>query len=181
MTREELKAMGLEDEVIEKVMASHGKDIQSANAKAEKFKADAQLAGQYKKELEEIQNQNLSDIEKANKATEDANKLVSDLQNQINELNTKNALAEQGIVGDEAAKLLNSLKGGTFDAKILGEIIADRETKAAAKKEQELLDRTPNPDGAGASGGDDKSTAEKLVSKMYGGEKANTDILSNYI
>lgn len=181
MTREELKALGLEDEVIEKIMTSHGKDIQKANAKAETYKADAQQLAEYKKKVEEMENQNLTDIEKANKATEEANKLVSDLQNQINELNTKNALAEQGIVGDEATKLLDSLKGGTFDAKILGEIIADRETKAMAKKEQELLDRTPNPDGKGGSGDDGKTSAEKLVAKMYGGEKQNTDILSNYI
>lgn len=181
MTREELKALGLEEEVIDKIMASHGKDIQNANAKAERYKADAQMAGQYKKELEEYQSQNLTEIEKANKATEEANSMVADLQKQISELNARNSLAEQGITGEDADNLLKSLNNGTFDATVLGKIIADRETKAAALKEKELLDRTPNPDGNGGGNGDGKSTAEKLVSKMYGGEKADTNILSNYI
>ena len=69
----------------------------------------------------------------------------------------------------------------TFDASILGKIIADRETKAKAEKEQELLDRTPNPDGNGGGSDDGKTSAEKLVSKMFGGEKQETNILSHYI
>lgn len=49
MTREELLAMGLTEEQVDKVMADHAKVVQAANAKADKYKTDAQKAADLQK------------------------------------------------------------------------------------------------------------------------------------
>lgn len=182
MTREELRAMGIEDEQIDKIMASHAKDIQAANSKAEKYKGEADRAAEYKAQLDALNEQNLTDIEKANKATETANSRIAELEKQIARSNNLSKLAEMGITGEDAEKLLSE---NGIDYSVLSQIIANRENTAAIKKEQEIASKAGNPSGGiGGNATPEKTSAEKVaesVSKVIGGvSKASADIISNY-
>lgn len=182
MSRDELKALGMTDEQIEKVMASHAKDIQSANTKAEQYKADAQKAVDLQKQLDEINSKNMTDIEKANKANEDANNKIVELQKEIARMNHISELAKMGIIGEQAEKLVGD---NGIDYAVLGQIISDRESKAAVAKEQEIANKGGNPgSGANPAGNPEKTGAEKVaeqVGKMIGGvSKSSADILSHY-
>lgn len=187
MTREQAKknliAFGIEEpseEQISNYLNQIGAETKKEKDRADGYKANADRAEELQAELDRINEQNLSDIEKANKATETANNRVAELEKQMKSMQTKASLAELGIVGEQAENLINA--DGAVDFAVLGQIISDRETKAAAKKEEDLLDKTHNP-GGGAGGGNNetKSTAEKIVEKMFSGQKQNNDILSHYV
>ncbi len=180
MKREELIAMGISEEDADKVMADYGSAVQRANAKAGKYKTDAQKAAELQAELDRINEQNLSDIEKANKATETANNRVAELEKQIKAMQTKASLAELGIVGEQAEKLISV--DGAVDFAVLGQIISDRETKAAAKKEEDLLDNTHNPGGGtGGSPEDNKPEDVKNAESItFGGLDKNAQSARDY-
>lgn len=114
------------------------------------------------------------------------------LQERIEQLERENVqkdirayAAEKGLTGEQAESVLAGFQTNLDAAKkaidSIAQIISDKETAAATAKEQELLNGTPNP-GGGTGGKDEKSTAEKLVLKMCGGEqKQENSVLSHYI
>lgn len=187
MTREQAKAnlqsMGIAeptDEQVSSYLNQLNGEVSRERKKAEQYKADATKAQELQAQLDELNNANLTEIEKANKATEDANTRVADLEKQIKTMTLKTSLAEQGIVGENADKIIEGMASGNFDAGILGQIITEREKSAVANFEKEKLKSTPNPEG-GTAGLDKVSTPEKLVKSMYEGKKQENNILSNYI
>lgn len=80
MKREDLAAMGLTDEQIEKVIAENGKDVQTANAKATKNNAELERLQGIEKEFNAMKDQNLSEQEKAAKQLEEANNRIAELE-----------------------------------------------------------------------------------------------------
>ena len=149
--------------------------------RADKYKDDAQKASDLQKQLDEISNQNLNDIERANKERDTALNRVGDLENQLKQMQLMQSLAEHGIVGEDAKNLM---KDGELSIETLAKIITEKTTKAAADKEKELLARTPNPNGDnGGSGDDNKTAAEKLVESVFGGNAQQTgnDIIGKYL
>lgn len=135
------------DDAISNILNTIGAETKKANDRANAYKAQADEADGYKKQLEDLQNANLTEIEKANKSTEQANNRVAELEKQIKSMQLKTDLATQGIVGETADNIINSLESGSFDASILGKIIADREKAAVANYEKQRLADTPNPTG----------------------------------
>ena len=99
----------------------------------------------------------LSDVERANKATEDALKKVAELEKNIKTMQTQKQLAELGIVGESADKFFDS--EGNVDFSVLGQILSDTKKNAATEKERELAGNAGNPGGQGGSngGGEEKS------------------------
>lgn len=159
MTREEVKTIfpDVTDEQITSLLNTYNKDIATVKATAKKYESDAQKAADLQKKLDEINEQNMTELEKANKSAEDANKRVAELEQSIKTLQLKNNLAENGIVGENADKLLESVTSGNFDASILKNIIETSVKSATAELEKKFLDETKNTNGAsmGAKGGDD--------------------------
>lgn len=180
MKREDLIAMGISEENADKIMADYGNAIQKANAKADQYKTDAQKSVELQAELDRINEEKLSDIEKANKATETANNRVEELEKEVKSMQTKAKLAEKGIVGEKAENLI--LEDGSINFDILGQIISEREAAAATAKEQEIANNATNPGGgSGRNNSDTKSTAEKIAEKMFSGRNQNNEILSHYV
>lgn len=178
-----LKTLGIEeptDEQITNYLNSVNGAVKSEKDRADKLKADASLVDDLKAQLEALNNQNLTDVEKANKATEQANTEIAKLQKQIKEMQTKTKLAELGITGEVADAFFG--EDGSLNFDVLGQIISDREKSAMSLKEKEILAKTPNPDGAKKQ--DEKSEAEKLAmtlgKEMAGTNQTTTDILSQY-
>ena len=155
-------------------------------AKAEK---DAQNVADLQKQLKALEDAKLTDEEKAAKDAKEKDDLVAQLQGEVKSMQLRSQLAEKGITGEDADKLINSFNGGSLDVELLGNIIANRETEAAKKKEQEIAKSSTNPGGSGSAGGNgenDKGYDEKVVdsvvsSMVGGGEKATADIVGNYL
>lgn len=174
MTREELIAMGLTEEQVEKVMADHAKAVQTANAKAEKYKTDAQKAADLQKQLDEIGQQNLTEIEKEQKAREAAEQRATDLQKQLTQSAIETIFAKANLTGDEYAGIVGALSVLDLEtAKTSAESfvsgISKRDEANKTQWQKEAFDKTPNP-GAGDpnKGGDpgEKSAAAEYA-KQY--------------
>lgn len=175
MTREELLAMGLTEEQVDKVMADHAKVVQAANAKADKYKTDAQRAADLQKQIDEIEQQNLSELEKEKKAREVAEKQATDLQKQLNLAAVEGIFAKANLTGDEFSGIISALSGLDLEtAKTNAESfvsgISKRDEANKTQWQKETFDKTPNP-GAGDpnKGGtlnDEKSAAAEYA-KQY--------------
>lgn len=188
MTREQarknLVAIGVAEPTDEQI-TSYLNQVQGETRlereRADKLKDDASKAAELQKQLDDLNNQNLSDLEKANKDRDAALDSVNTLKKQLQQMQTMASLAEQGITGDNAKNLIK--EDGTIDFVTLGKIISERETKAAADKEAELLNNTPNPGGSNGSNDDGKTDAERLVDKILPLNEGsnNKSVISNYL
>ena len=146
--------------------------------RADKYKADADLKADLQKQLDDLNNQNLSDIEKANKATEDANNKIGELEKKLARMEHLNKLAEKGIVGEQAEKLIS--EDGIIDFEVLSQIISDREKAAATAKEQEIANSQGNPGGGSA---DDNTTPQDVKNAKtitFGGVQSDAQSVKDY-
>lgn len=181
MERAKLQEMGLSAEQINEIMAEYGKDIQAEKAKADKLKSDASKVAELQAQLDEINSKNLSEVEKANKDREKALNDVAELKAQIKNMELRTKLADKGIVGDNADKLIESLANGNLDVDLLGEIISARESAAATAKEKEIASGSTNPGGAKGNAEPEKSEAEKLVDSIVKSRSTNSSASQSII
>ena len=180
MKREELIAMGISEENADKIMADYGSTVQKANAKAEQYKAKADKADELQSQLDELNNQNMTEVEKATKALESANQKIAELEKRdIIRTQRANAMEKFGLTAEQASKVVTD--DGATDYEVLGQIFADSKKSAIAEYEKQKLEGTPNPGGSTGGSGEEKTTAERLVEKFYGGQKQENNILSHYV
>lgn len=174
------------EEQISTMLNETGKDTKAKSDLAERQKARiAELEAEneaQKKQIDDASNANLSDVEKLTKEIE---ALKADNAKQIalnKEMTLKANLAKNGIVDEEATKLVESLSKGEFDADLLGQIIASRVETAKSEKEKELMDKTPDPNGSKKNGNDNPEDAmvKAIGQKMAGTNKSSEDIISQY-
>lgn len=181
MKREDLAAMGLTDEQIEKVIAENGKDVQTANAKATKNNAELERLQGIEKEFNAMKDQNLSEQEKAAKQLEEANNRIAELEKAQTLATLRTSAADKfKITSEQAAQVVKD--DGSFDFDVLGKIISDKETAAAQAKEQEIANGSTNPGG----GKNDKKTeaekaAEKIGKTLAGTNKEAEAVVSQYL
>lgn len=185
MTREDVLKLfpDATDEQITNLLNQNNSEVAREKGKADKYKADAQKADDLQKQLDELNSQNLSDIEKANAERDKALNSVSDLQNQIKTMQLKTGLAEQGIVGEQADKLIESLNSGNFDTSLLGQIISEKNKSAIADYEKKNLHDTPNPGGGKGEPGKDKKPEDvkNAESITFGTQSAEQSARDYYV
>lgn len=180
MKREELIAMGISEENADKIMADYGSTVQKANAKAEQYKEKANKADELQTQLDELNSQNMTELEKATTALEAANKQIAQLKKKDTVRTQRaNAMEKFGITAEQASKVVTD--DGATDYEVLGQIFADSKKTAIAEYEKQKLDDTPNPGGSTGGNEEEKTNAEKLVEKYYSGQKQNNDVLSHYV
>ena len=180
MKREELIAMGISEENADKIMADYGSTVQKANAKAEQYKEKANKADELQTQLDELNSQNMTEVEKATKALESANQKIAELEKRdVIRTQRANAMEKFGLTAEQASKVVTD--DGATDYEVLGQIFADSKKSAIAEYEKQKLDGTPNPGGSAGGSGEEKTTAERLVEKFYGGQKQENNILSHYV
>lgn len=159
--------------------------VKSERDRADKLKSEADKVTELQKQLDEINSKGLSDVEKANRETEVANKRIAELEKSIKTMQTQKQLAELGIVGESAEKFFDA--DGNVDFSVLGQILSDTKSKSAAEKEAELASKAGNPGGNGNSGqsGDEKTVAEKFAEsyakRISENNKATNDALASYL
>ena len=187
MTRAEVKELmkswGIEeptDEQITDYLNRMQKAVKAAEDKANRYKADADKVKDLEKQIEELNSANLTDIEKANKATEDAMNKVADLEKTVKQMKQLKALADVGIVGEDADGLFG--EDGNLNVEKLGQIITAREKSAVDVYKKQALDSTPSPDDKGNPDdkGDDKGDplTKDIVDRAVASKKAETEAVS---
>lgn len=186
MKREDLIALGLTDEQVEKVIAENSKDVQNANKNAEKAKKELddlrESAGnveELQKKLEEIEQSKMTDAEKFEDALKKANQKIADLEKDAAIRDNRAEAVEKFKVTAEQAKQIVK-DDGSFDYDVLGTIIAEKETAAANAKEQEIAHNSTNPGGQSGDVGTNSMATDMAVASAKRAGTANESILANY-
>ena len=188
MTREQAKqkliSFGIAeptDEQVTDFLNTIGTETKKEKDRADGYKAKADKADELQTQLDDLNSQNLSDIEKANKELEKANERIVELEKN-DAIKTQRSLAMEKfkVTAEQAKQIVKD--DGSLDYDILGQIISDKESASATAKEQEIADNATNPGGGSAGANNDtKSTAEKIAEKMFSGQKQENNILSHYL
>lgn len=165
MKREELIAMGISEENADKIMADYGSTVQKANAKAEQYKAKANKADELQTQLDELNSQNMTELEKATTALETANQKIAELEKKDTVRTQRaNAMEKFGLTAEQASKVVTD--DGATDYDVLGQIFADSKKTAIAEYEKQKLDNTPNPVGTKVGSDNEKNEAEKIAERI---------------
>lgn len=167
MTREQAKqklvALGIAEPTEEQVtdfLNTIGTETKKEKDRADGLKAKADKADELQTQLDDLNSQNLSDIEKANKALETANSRIAELEKAQAIAERRNIVSEKfKVTSDQAKRIVKD--DGNFDYDVLGQIISDKEQAAATAKEQEIASNATNP-GGGSAGGDDDTKPEDV-------------------
>ena len=182
MKREELIAMGISEENADKIMADYGSTVQKANAKAEQYKEKANKADELQTQLDELNSQNMTEVEKATKALESANQKIAELEKRdVIRTQRANAMEKFGLTAEQASKVVTD--DGATDYEVLGQIFADSKKSAIAEYEKQKLDGTPNPGGsAGGSVGNEKPEDVKNAERItFGAQSAEQSAKDYYV
>ena len=168
------------DEAVSNLLNTIQKQTKAAEDKASRYKEDSLRVKELTKELDDLKSANLTDLEKANKATEQAMAKVADLEKTVRSMELTKSLAEIGIIGEDASQLVN--EDGSLNTSKLGEILKAREEGAVSTYKEKILDETPSPSGGNPK--DEEDTQVKEFAKSYADRaKALTEsqkIVENY-
>lgn len=195
MTREQIKKLfpDATDEQITELLNTTNSEVAKERGKADKLKADnealraradeaAALAADLQAKADEAEQGKLTEMEKLQKELEKANGQIADMQKAAFVRDQKSAAALKfNVTAEQAEKIVKD--DGTVDFDILGQIMSEKESAAALAKEQEIAANSSNPGGgsAGGNGGDGKSKAESIASKLFGqNQTAGVDIIHQY-
>lgn len=175
MTREDVSKLfpDATDEQITKLLNQHNSEVTKEKNKAEKFKTDAEKADELQKQLDEINQQNMSDLEKEKARADAAEKLLQERSQALTKAKITSVFAEKGFTGDVYASVIESF--ALFDEKDAIEKatsfvngLSETNTKsledAKAAWNKENLDRTPNP-GSGSQGADNNGGEESEAAR----------------
>lgn len=188
MKREDLTALGLTDEQIEKIIAENSKDIQNANKNADKYKTEleslkesAANAEELQKKIEEIEQSKMTETEKIAKELEKANQRVADLE-KLGAIRDQReaAITKFHVTAEQAKQIVKD--DGTVDYDILGQIISEKESAAALAKEQEIAKAASNPGGQNGSdnNGNNSVAKDMAIAAAKRAGTANESILEHY-
>lgn len=131
MNREELKALGLTDEQVDKVMEAHGKVVNSTKAKADKVDSLESQIEDYKKQLEDRDTQleelkkidaeglkaKIDELQRANETTK--TEYEEKLQQQAFEHKLESALSGAKVKNTKALKALLDMDTIKLDGDVL--------------------------------------------------------------
>ena len=166
------------DEQVSAYLNQFNGEVQNDKMVIEKLKADSARVLELQAQLDKLNETNLSDIEKANKATELANNRVSELEKQIKGMETRAKLAQMGIKGEHLDKFFD--ENGEVDFAVLGQVLSESKMSGATEKEAELAGKATNPNGSG-SVEDTRSEAEKYVSEHLSNTNNFSESIKTYL
>lgn len=167
------------EEQITDLLNSINAETKKEKDRADGLKAKADKADELQSELDKINEQNLSEVEKANKLVEQANNRIAELE-KAQAISTQKAtvIDKFKVTAEQANQIVK--EDGSLDYDVLGQIISDKESAAATAKEKEIRDNSGNPGGAGGND-DTKTNAQQIATKLFSGQKQENNILSHYV
>ena len=172
MTREQAKqkliSFGVAeptDEQISDLLNSINAETKKEKDRADGYKAKADKADELQSQLDELNSQNMTEVEKATKALESANQKIAELEKRdIIRTQRANAMEKFGLTAEQASKVVTD--DGATDYEVLGQIFADSKKTAIAEYEKQKLDNTPNPGGTKVGSDNEKNEAEKIAERI---------------
>lgn len=176
------------EEQISSLLDSVAAETKSEKARADKYKEDADKAKELQKQLDDLQSQNLSDAEKAQKENEKLMQQIADLTSNNFKSEAKAILKGSGLEDADVDALLPGMIAGLdkvedVHARANAYVSAMNKFRDNAIKEhdKEVLNDTGTPGGEGGSGGDDKTedvlNAEKI---SFGGVAKEAQTARDY-
>jgi len=190
MNREELLALGLTEEQVNKIMADYGKAIQAEQLKTKAEKEKAKKAEELQKMLDEIEAGNLSEIEAANKRSTDAESRIAELTKQLNKSEVTSILNKAGIAEDDYNLFVDAFVTENIDtsksmANAFIESISKRDKALEAKFKETALDNTPGIGGEANTKVTELTQAELIATKaaesVVGNVKTSSEIMGKYL
>jgi len=164
---------------IEKSKEKDKEAEEKQKAEAEKLKALESEKAELAKKLEEVENGNLTEVEKANKALETANQRIAELEKaQFISNQRADAVAQFKITAEQAKEVVKD--DGSFDMTKLGAIITEKESAAALAKEQEIARMSSNPNGQNGGESENSFAKDLVVGSAKNSNTANQSILDAY-
>lgn len=189
MKREEAKAnliaLGVTeptDEQITNYLNQLGEETNGLKTQLSNAQKEAQNVADLKKQLKDLEDSKLTDEERVQKEAEEKEQHIADLENKVRTMELKSQLAEQGIIGEDADKLIESSANG-LDVALLGQIIKAKEEAAAKAKEEEIAKGSTNPGGGSGKGGEEDKPADVQNAEAmanFFGHKESDDKTQNY-
>lgn len=192
---EQLKAVGVEnptDEQITTYLNNVNAEANKEKSKAEKYKEDASRAADLQKQLDDLQSQSLTDVEKAQKENEKLQQQIAELTSNSFRSEAKAILKGSGLEDADIDALLPGMiadldKVEDVQARANAYVSAMNKFRDNAIKEhdKEVLNNTQTPGGNNDDGGDDKKTeaekfAEAMVKESASEVKGADDIIGAY-
>ncbi len=188
---EQLKAVGVEnptDEQVTTYLNNVNAEANKEKSKADKYKEDADKAADLQRQLDDLQSQNLSDAEKAQKENEKLQQQIAELTSSNFRSEAKAILKGSGLEDADIDVLLPGMIAGLdkvedVQARANAYVSAMNKVRDNAIKEhdKDVLDGTRTPSGEGDSGGDDKTedviNAEKI---SFGGVAKEAQTARDY-
>lgn len=171
MKREDVKAIfpNATDEEITKILNAHNSEL--ATERAATKKAQGERDG-LQAQIDEASEAGKSDLEKLQGQIDALTKQMGVLSDENIGLKRKASLAQQGIVGEDADKVLALLGGDNTDFSALGELFVAREKAAVAAAEKKWLENTP---GGGHGADTNNEGADVKFAKSVDFGAVNTD------
>lgn len=186
MTRDDIKKQfpDATEEQITALLNINGTDIENEKKKNIDPKELKQLredSEAYKK----LQEANLTDAEKIQKALEDAESAKLDFVKKSNRLDVEKILVAAGLNEEDYKDLIDTLVSDDAEkskaaATAFAGLVSKQKEAAVQKTKEEMMDGTQTPSGDGGKG-DNKTAAEKLVEKHFGAKEQSDDILKHYL
>ena len=135
------------------------KEVEAAKAKQSEIEKLKQEKADIQKQLDAINDQTLSESEKAQKERERIeaeyqkqleanNERIAQLEAEMKKAETMKQLAERGITGEDADNFFN--EDGSLNFETLGKVLSERETAARNDEVQKIAKNTTNPGGSSA-------------------------------
>lgn len=191
MTREQAKqnliSIGVEEpteDQISNYLNQLNGETQKEKDKAKQYKEKAEKADELQEKIDELEAGNLTELEKANKALETANKQIAEMQksNAIRD-QREAAMTNFKITADQSRTVVKD--DGSIDYAELGKIMSEKETAAAQAKEQEIAKNQDIPGGGSTGKEKDKTDAEKtaeIIGKtLSGSNDAAKSVVDSYL
>ena len=169
------------DEQITNLLNKSDEEMAREKEKANQYKAKADKADELQTQLDELQNGNMTELEKANKALETANQQIAKLQkdNAVRDLR-ESAMSDFGITAEQAKTVVK--EDGSFDTTSLGKIISDMKANAIAEYEKNALKDTPNPNNGGKKDEPDSKPADVANAEQISfGTVASAESQNSYV
>lgn len=179
MTREQVKEQfpDATEEQITAILNINGDDVKAWKDKVPK-KADYEELLRKAAEFDKLQEADLTDAEKIQKALQDAKAAEIDYAKKSNRLEAEKILVAAGLTEEDYKDLIDGIISDDAEktksmATGLATMVTKQKEAAVQKTKEELMDGTPSPTG-GSGGGDEKPEDVKFAEGVAGTFSANT-------
>lgn len=189
MTREDIKNLfpDATEEQITAILNINGDDVKAWKDKVPK-KADFEELTRKAAEYDKLQEADLTDAEKIQKALQDAESAKTDYAKKSNRLDAEKILVAAGLTEEDYKDLIDGIISDDADktksmATGLATMVTKQKEAAIQKTKEELMDGTPAPSG-GSGGAEEKSEdvkfAEEVAGTFSASEEASKSVFEIY-